>query len=197
MATLLDSRGRRRTRTHPVRSPPPTRHPYPAQDCPVEWVERGFRPCLAPATRMTSGEPFPLCVSASSSGKRGLCSFIDIRALPGVPRACVLVPCVCVLVPRACALVPHACVLAIARVHPEFIFETPTHSARGPVGGPSGGALTNGTSALFKKTHRAPLPPPPREDTGEQGHQKWALARRGILDCPGSRAGRNTFLLGR
>lgn len=128
----------------------PPRHPYPAQDCPVEWVERGFRPCLAPATRMTSGEPFPLCVSASSSGKRGLCSFVDIRALPGVPRVCVLVPCVCALVPRAC-------VLAIARVHPEFIFETPTHSARGPVGGPSGGALTNGTSALFKKTPQSPL----------------------------------------
>lgn len=25
----------------------PPRHPYPAQDCPVEWVECGFRPCLA------------------------------------------------------------------------------------------------------------------------------------------------------
>lgn len=176
--------GQKTDQDPPSEVTPPHTPPLPRPGLP-SGVGGAWVPAL-----LGSGEPFPLCVSVSSSGKRGLCSFVDIRALPGVPRACVLVP-------RACALVPHACVLAIARVHPEFIFETPTHSARGPVGGPSGGALTNGTSALFKKTHRAPLPPPPREDTGEQGHQKWALARRGILDCPGSRAGRNTFLLGR
>lgn len=109
----------------------------------MEWVERGFWPCLAPANRMTSGEPFPLCILVSPSGKQGLCSFVYILALLGAPRVCVLVH--------------RVHVLAIARVHPEFIFETLTHSVRGLVGGPSGGVLMDGTSALFKKTPQSPL----------------------------------------
>lgn len=56
-----------------------------------------------------------------------------------------------------CVLVHRVCVLAIARVHPEFIFETLTHSVRGLVSGPWGGVLMNGTSALFKKTPQSRL----------------------------------------
>lgn len=182
MATLLDSRGRRRTRTHPVRSPPP-RHPYPAQDCPVEWVERGFRPCLA------RGSLFPSAfqclhlengdyVASSTSGHYRECP-VRVHSCP-----------VCV----------YSC---LARVYlPSLVFTQnsylrPQLTARGDrSAGLRGEPSRMGLVPFLKRPHRAPLPPPPREDTGEQGHQKWALARRGILDCPGSRAGRNTFLLG-
>lgn len=37
-----------------------------------------------------------------------------------------------------------------------------------------------GLVPFLKRPHRAPSPPPPHEDTGEQGHRKWVLARRGI-----------------
>lgn len=37
-----------------------------------------------------------------------------------------------------------------------------------------------GLVPFLKRPHRAPSLPPPHEDTGEQGHQKRTVARRGI-----------------
>lgn len=169
----------------------PPRHPYPAQDCPVEWVERGFRPCLARGSlfpsafqclRLENGD----YVASSTSGHYRECP-VRVHLCPARVYSCP----VCVYSCPARVYLP-------SLVFTQNSYLRPQLTARGDrSAGLRGEPSRMGLVPFLKRPHRAPLPPPPREDTGEQGHQKWALARRGILDCPGSRAGRNTFLLGR